>query len=763
MKRKVFSILIISILQGVSTALAQNADQNPPNKHKVNPHSIDSIYKNAFHVFFLNQEPNSIIPNNEHKRDIQYPQGVDNRNLLPPNIYHIYLNGRDKTAHTLEISKEDEGLYASQNSLLDDLPPLNSSEQLKQLIRVKRAVDGIGVENETRQTLVPELDISNKQTVLPDTSNKQLVLPDISNAQPEDIHLNQIGHHAASNETDTTQGAEVTQTNQDDDGFVSTVQEMIAMIDEQLKNKTNTILKRIARQNDPEVKNPAIEVNNIATEVNNRSTEVNDLSDNIVDTQRATVNTTVAVNETNSERSEVNTTAVLDTTDNMRTAVTPTTSTTDTASAVDNTIHPKRELDNFTGVISPGNSSSLQEDSSELHTLITSSNTELNQTTSPNDVKATTITTNKADFLNPALTPYQSELNKTTTSMKSDLEKTTTLIQPEFNKTTPIKPDLNEAKNDLLNKTTTSMKSDLEKTTTLNQPEFNKTTPIKPDLNEAENSKRYSLNETVLYQLEQNKSATPYSQPFDTKILTSSQYGVNNSLQPGQSSIEHKHPHQIKPITTHPVLSELNAETITNRNTSEESDSEKFDRDHDSHMRKLNEERFQDVAKVSAHLLYGEDPFEYKVDYNNSDLRTNDGRIVFEFKSNADDKFENDSRERLVYPERDYFNHVAPHKGSILSTILYIILLCVLAYGVVKLRRRLSQQFPQWFRRLPPQRSNPFAIPMPNIYSTTTTTNHVPLHNTYSDTTNHIPLINLASGHHGSNMNTKAQHTTHGL
>ncbi|XP_026684265.1 uncharacterized protein LOC103515913 [Diaphorina citri] len=496
---------------------------------------------------------------------------------------------------------------------LDLRPPLDSSEQLKQLIRVKRAVDRIGVENETRQTLVPELDISNNQTVLPDTSNKQLVLPDISNAQPEDIHLNQIGQHAASNETDATQGAEVTQTNQDDDGFVSTVQEMIAMIDEQLKNKTNTILKRIARQNDPEVKNPAIEVNNIATEVNNRSTEVNDLGDNIVDTQRATVNTTVAVNETNSERSEVNTTAVLDTTDNMRTAVTPTTSTTDTASAVDNIIHPKRELDNFTGVISPGNSSSLQEDSSELHlhTLITSSNTEPNQTTSPNDVKATTITTNKADFLNPALTPYQSELNKTTTSMKSDLEKTTTL----------------------------------------NQPEFNKTTPIKPDLNEAENSKRSSLNETVLYQFEQNKTATPYSQPFDTKILTSSQNGVN-SLQPGQSSIEHKHPHQIKPITTHPNLSELNAETITNRNTSEESDGEKFDRDHDSHMRKLNEERFQDVAQVSAHLLYGEDPFEYKVNYNNSDLRTNEGRIVFEFKSNADDKFENDSRERLVYSER---------------------------------------------------------------------------------------------------------------
>ncbi|XP_008479075.1 uncharacterized protein LOC103515911 [Diaphorina citri] len=150
MKRKVFSILIISFLQDVSTALAQNADQNPPNKHKVNPHSIDSIYKNAFHVFFLNQEPNSITPNNEHKRDIEYPQGIDNRNLLPPNIYYIYLNGQDKTAHTLEISKH-EGLYASQNSLLDDLPPLDSSEQLKQLIRVKRAVDGIGVENETRR------------------------------------------------------------------------------------------------------------------------------------------------------------------------------------------------------------------------------------------------------------------------------------------------------------------------------------------------------------------------------------------------------------------------------------------------------------------------------------------------------------------------------------------------------------------------------------------------------------------------------------
>ncbi|KAI5711746.1 hypothetical protein M8J75_002842 [Diaphorina citri] len=624
MKRKVFSIVIISFLQGVSTALAQNVGQHPPKKHEVNPHSIDSIYKNTFHVFFLNQEPNSIIPNNEHKRDIQYPQGVDNRNPLPPNIYHNYLNVQDKTAHTLEISKH-EGLYASQNSLLDDLPPLDSSEQLKQLIRVKRAVDGIGVENETRQALVPELD------------NSQPVLPDTSNAQPEDKHLNQTGQHAASNKTDATQGVEVTQTNQDDDGFVSTVQEMIAMIDEQLKNKTNTILKRIARQNDPEVKNPAIEVNNIPTEVNNRSTQVNDLGDNTTDAQRVTINTTVGVNETDTGRAVVNTTAVLDTTDAIRIAVIPTTSTTDTANAVDNIIHPKRKIDNLSGVISLGNSSQ-QENSSELHRPITSNKTELNQTTSPNDVKATTIPTNKADFLNPALTPCQSEFNKTTTSMKLDLEKTTTLNQPEFNKTIPIKPDLNEAKN----------------------------------------LKRSSLNEIVLYQLEQNKTATPYSQPSDEKIITSSPPGANNSLQPGPSGIELKHPNQIEP-TIRPDQSELNAETITNDNTSEKSDNGKFDTDHDSHVRNLNEEHFQDVAKVSAHLLYGEDPFVHidKVDYNDFDLRTNEGRIVF--KSNADDKYDNNSRERLVYSERDHFNHVAPNKGSILSTILYIILLCVLA------------------------------------------------------------------------------------
>ncbi|KAI5749233.1 hypothetical protein M8J76_005769 [Diaphorina citri] len=639
MKRKVFSIAIISFLQGVSTALAQNVDQHPPKKHEVNPHSIDNIYKNAFHVFFLNQEPNSIIPNNEHKRDIQYPQGLDNRNLLPPNIYHNYLNGQDKTAHTLEISKH-EGLYASQNSLLDDLPLLDSSEQLKQLIRVKRAVDRIGVENETHQALVPELDNSDKQPVLPDTSNKRPLLTDTSNAQPEDKHLNQTGRHATSNKTDATQGVEVIQTNQDDDGFVSTVQEMIAMIDEQLKNKTNTILKRIARQNDPEVKNPAIGVNNIPTEVNNRSTQVNDLGDNTTDTQRVTINTTVGVNESDTGRAVVNTTTVLDTTDAMRIAVIPTTSTTDTTNAIDNIIHPKSEIDNLTGVISLGNSSQ-QENSSELQRPITSNKTELNQTTSPNDVKATTIPTNKADFLNPALTPCQSEFNKTTTSMKLDLEKTTTLSQPEFNETTPIKPDFNEAKN----------------------------------------LKRSSLNETVLYQFEQNKTATPYSQPSDEKIITSSPSGANNSLQPGPSGIELKHPNQIEP-TIRPDQSELNAETITNDNTSEKSDNGKFDTDHDSHVRNLNEEHFQDVAKVSAHLLYGEDPFAHidKVDYNDFDLRTNEGRIVF--KSNADDKYDNNSRERLVYSERDHFNHVAPNKGSILSTflsilstILYIILL----------------------------------------------------------------------------------------
>uniref|UniRef100_A0A8D8M7Q6 Uncharacterized protein n=1 Tax=Cacopsylla melanoneura TaxID=428564 RepID=A0A8D8M7Q6_9HEMI len=230
-------------------------------------------------MFFVNHHPTVQLklPNGDNRplsilsnQPQPFPQSQGNP--PPGDVYNNLMTYLDNSISKLEqyeskVNREQEKLKGrtedtrmGQNSLFDDLPPLDDpDEQFKQLIRVKRDFGTSDAVVEVYQNSTTSMDNINPNNI-PRIYNEEINQTVTTLTHMDNEHKRQKGSNSTNPELEPYEN---------DDRFMSTVEEMIELIDQQLKNKTKNILKRIARQENIPVSQENTETSTLVTDMTN--------------------------------------------------------------------------------------------------------------------------------------------------------------------------------------------------------------------------------------------------------------------------------------------------------------------------------------------------------------------------------------------------------------------------------------------------------------------------------------------------------------